>query len=126
MIELNLLDSVWCGDDEKEKKKKGKANKKQKKNKQSEWTEHNTSKRKEVEGPVVECSALRWSLFVFFLAQEKGDKDGTVEKRKQFIVVWHTLPMMLCSSARAGTTGLLDASVPCANGGFCGRYFRKR
>jgi hypothetical protein len=31
MIELNLLESVWCGDDEKEKKKKGKANKKQKK-----------------------------------------------------------------------------------------------
>jgi hypothetical protein len=24
MIELNLLESVWCGDDEKEKKKKGK------------------------------------------------------------------------------------------------------
>jgi hypothetical protein len=68
MIELNLLDSVWCGDDEKEKKKKGKANKKPKKNKQSEWTEHNTSKRKEVEGPVVECFALRCH-FCFFLAQ---------------------------------------------------------
>ena len=63
--------------------------------------------------------------FCFFLAPKKGDKDGTVEKRKQFIVVWHTLPMMLCSSARAGTTGLLDASVPCANGGFCGIYFRE-
>jgi len=23
MIELNLLESVWCGDDEKEKRKKG-------------------------------------------------------------------------------------------------------
>jgi hypothetical protein len=74
MIELNLLESVWCGDDEKEKKKKGKANKKPKKNKQSEWTEHNTSKRKEVEGPVVECFALRWSLFVFFLAQKREIK----------------------------------------------------
>ena len=96
---------MWCGDDEKEKKKKGKANKKQKKKKQSEWTEHNTSKRKEVEGPVVECFALRWSLFVFFLAQEKGDKDGTVEKRKQFIVVWHTLPMMFMFEREGGDDG---------------------
>jgi hypothetical protein len=31
MIELNLLDSVWCGDDEKEKRKKGKAKKTEKK-----------------------------------------------------------------------------------------------
>jgi len=58
-----------------------------------------------VEGPVVECFALRWSLFVFFLAQEKGDKDGTVEKRKQFIVVWHTLPMMFMFEREGGDDG---------------------
>ena len=87
MIKMYLLESAWRGETARQKRKKKERKRQKESNEtkkcrtQSEWTETQTSKGRKVEGPLVECVAMRWWLFVY----RDIKRCGTVER--QFIVV---------------------------------------